>query len=433
MPISHYDSGDAALIQTLLSIRRERGVTQEDLAAVIGVDRSAYSRIEAGTRTLTAIELLKLASALRIDPSHLIPEPLRDTPESTRVVIEGVAPEVDGGQFPAKRVIGERVVVEADVFADGHEALSGVLRYRGPGEDSWSEVPLEPLVNDRWRASFEVTKLGRYSYTLEAWLDPFKGWCRDLARRVEAGQDVDVELQIGAQLIEEAAKRAHGRDQTRLERSAALLRTGDNVVELALDEDLQVLVGHYPDRQKATVYPKELHVLVDPVRARYGAWYEMFPRSTSTQPGGHGTLKDCEARLDYVAEMGFDVLYLPPIHPIGQSKRKGPNNATLSRKGDPGSPWAIGSKDGGHKSIHPELGTIEDFRRLVKRANELSIDIALDVALQCSPDHPYVKEHPSWFRIRPGRHRPVRGKPTQEVRGHLPDQLRVGGLAGAMG
>jgi starch synthase (maltosyl-transferring) len=321
-----------------------------------------------------------------------------------RVVIEGVQPEIEGGRYPAKRTVGEKLVVEGDIFTDGHDAISGVLLYRKEGARRWSEVPLEFLVNDRWRGEFEVTELGRYVYTLEAWVDPFRTWRGDLRKKVDAGQDVAVDLEIGAELIRQASSRAPGEDKKRLESSATTLKrrgSAGTKVDLALGEELLDLMGRYPNRGSATRYEKELSVVVDRERARCGAWYEMFPRSCAPQPGQHGTFRDCEKRLPYIAEMGFDVLYLPPIHPIGRTHRKGKNNSPKARRNDPGSPWAIGAREGGHKSVHPKLGTLKDFRRLIEKAKDHGIEIALDIAFQCSPDHPYIREHPEWFRLRP--------------------------------
>jgi starch synthase (maltosyl-transferring) len=321
-----------------------------------------------------------------------------------RVVIENVQPEIDAGRFPIKRVIGDSVVVEADAFTDGHDELNAVLLHRKGDSGSWSSVPMVPLGNDCWRAQFTVPTLGRYSYTVRAWIDHFKTWRRDMRKRLQAGQDVSVELLTGVELINRAAQRAEGHDAEKL-RSAtqAFAETAlrEEQVQLLLDEDLFHLVSQYPNLKDATSYERELVVWVDRERARYSTWYELFPRSCSPEPGPHGTLKDVEARLPYVAGMGFDVLYLPPIHPIGTQFRKGKNNVVSAQPGDVGSPWGIGGKEGGHKAIHPDLGTLEDFRRLVARAREYDIDIALDIAFQVSADHPYVKEHPNWFRKRP--------------------------------
>lgn len=317
-------------------------------------------------------------------------------------MIEGVSPEIDCGRFPIKRVIGESVIVEADIFADGHDQLSAVLRHRKSGRPAWDEVPFEPLGNDRWRASFGVTELGRHEYTIQAWVDHFKTWRHDLEKKIAASQDVGIDLLIGARLVRQAARRASEQDAaqlsewaTRLEDSSAAGRS-----DAALSSQLAQLVERYPDRQFAADYPKILEVVVDRERARFSSWYELFPRSTGSN-GQHGTFRDVERHLPYVARMGFDVLYLPPIHPIGAAFRKGRNNTVEAGPQDPGSPWGIGSAAGGHKAIHPELGTLDDFRRLVGAAARHGLEIALDIAFQASPDHPYVGEHPEWFRQRP--------------------------------
>lgn len=322
-----------------------------------------------------------------------------------RVIIADVSPEVEHGRFPAKRTVGDDLVVEANIFADGHDALTAVLRHRRQGERSWRETPMQPLVNDRWRGSFPLPELGRYEYTIVAWVDHFRTWRLDLRKRLDANQDVGVEFEAGAALVRAAASRAGARDRRRLERAAGVIGDAGTPVDqrsaLALNDGLFDLVLKYPDLTHATEYDHVLTVWVEPELARFSAWYEMFPRSCAAEPGRHGTFADCEARLPYIAGMGFDVIYLPPIHPIGTSFRKGPNNRLRAAPGDPGSPWAIGSKEGGHKAVHPDLGTLEDFRRFVKAAADRGIAVALDIAFQCSPDHPYVVEHPEWFAHRP--------------------------------
>jgi len=319
-----------------------------------------------------------------------------------RAVVESVAPQVDGGRFPIKRVVGDTVVAEVDAFADGHDAVAVLLRHRR-GVGGWLEAPMEALGNDRWRASFEVDHLGRYEYAVAARTDAWATWRRDLRTRIEAAQDVAVDLLIGADLVAGAGERAHGSDATTLATWAAELRgegSTDARANLALDDELDALMGRHPDRRHETV-SDAYGVVVEPVRARFSAWYELFPRSTSPTAGRHGTFRDVIARLDYVAGLGFDVLYLPPIHPIGRTHRKGPNNVTIAGPDDPGVPWAIGAAEGGHTAIHPELGTLDDFRSLVRAAEERGIAVALDLAYQASPDHPWVREHPAWFRQRP--------------------------------
>jgi starch synthase (maltosyl-transferring) len=315
-----------------------------------------------------------------------------------RVAIEAVWPEVDGGRFPSNRSLGEKVAIEADVFTDGHDALACILRYRHQATSTWTEVRMTALGNDRWRAEFAVTDLGRYIYTFEAWVDRFLTWRLQLAKRVAAGQDVALELEVGAKLVEAAAGRAQGADSTALVRQADALHASNEAA--AVSTELIELMDRYPDRSEAVTYPREIEMLVDPVRARFSSWYELFPRSAG-EPGRHGTFRDVERRLSYVASMGFDVLYIPPIHPIGRTNRKGANNSVKASPGEPGSPWAIGSEEGGHKSIHPELGTVDDFRHLLMAAEEHGLALALDIAFQCSPDHPYIREHPEWFRHRP--------------------------------
>ena len=320
-----------------------------------------------------------------------------------RVVIENVAPEIDGGRFPAKRVVGERVAVEADAFADGHDAIVCRLLYRHESDTDWSEAAMLPLGNDRWRGEFEAGRPGRYRYTVTAWIDPFLSWRAEFARRTD-GEDIVVAARVGSLLVTRAAKSAGAGDAARLLRVGQQLAHATDPAELkraGLSDETAALVSRYADRRHAALYDKELAVMVDRERARFSTWYEMFPRSASAQPGRHGTFRDCEQRLPYIAEMGFDVLYLPPIHPIGETGRKGANNTLEAAPGDIGSPWAVGAADGGHKAVHAELGTIEDFRRLLARARAQDIEIALDIAFQCSPDHPYVREHPEWFRKRP--------------------------------
>jgi starch synthase (maltosyl-transferring) len=322
-----------------------------------------------------------------------------------RVIIEGLRPEIHGGRFPIKRVTGERVVVEADIFVDGYDAISALLLYRKENDSEWAETPMKLLVNDRWRGSFVVAEFGRYRYTIIAWVDQFKSWRQDLAKKFQAGQEVSVELLIGAQLVAEASQRAPKHERQKMRAWASTLQSTQAAeqakVQLALSEELSELVDKCPDRRFATTYPKELVVVVDREKARFSTWYEMFPRSCAPGSGHHGTFKDCEDRLPYIKAMGFDVLYFPPIHPIGHTHRKGRNNNPVANPGDPGTPWAIGSEEGGHKSVHPQLGTMDDFQNFVAKAREYGIEIALDIAFQCSPDHPYVKEHPEWFRWRP--------------------------------
>jgi starch synthase (maltosyl-transferring) len=326
-------------------------------------------------------------------------------PEDGRVraVIDAVRPAVDGGRFAVKRISGDEVRVEADCFTDGHDALRVMLRWRRESQAAWQEVEMRDLGNDRWRAGFTAGEPGRYRYTVVAWVDAFLTWRRELERRKDA-DDIAIAVRVGAALVEEAAARAEGPDRERLLAWATGLAAPsapELLKVLALDEALGEVALRHPDRSLEARWPVERPLVVDRERARYSTWYELFPRSASPEAGRHGTFADVIDRLAYVAELGFDVLYLPPIHPIGREKRKGPNNALVAGKDDVGSPWAIGAAEGGHKSIHAGLGTIEDFRRLVAAARVRGMELALDIAYQCAPDHPYVKAHPDWFRWRP--------------------------------
>jgi starch synthase (maltosyl-transferring) len=317
-----------------------------------------------------------------------------------RVVIAGVRPHVDCGQYPIKRIVGETVSVEADVFADGHDSVSAVLLHRHSSAAGWTLVPMKAFPNDVWRAEFTVQQLGVHLYTVEAWVDAFATWRRDLKKRVDAGQDVAVELLSGARLLQQTSERASGPDAELLARWAGTIANPTSVA-LALSDVVADLAAQYPDRTLATRYDPPLPVTVDPPRAGFSAWYEFFPRSCSPEPGRHGTFRDAGDRLDYIASMGFDVVYLPPIHPIGRAYRKGKNNAVTAEADDVGSPWAIGAVDGGHTAVHPDLGTMDDFLQFVAAAKQRGIEVAMDVAFQCSPDHPYVAAHPQWFRKRP--------------------------------
>jgi starch synthase (maltosyl-transferring) len=320
-----------------------------------------------------------------------------------RVVIERVSPEIDCGRFPIKRVVGEKVVVEADVFADGHDQIACQILY-WQDEKKLKTSPMKPLENDRWRAEFSVEELGRYYYTVEGWIDRFETWRIDLVKRVAAAQDVHVELLLGTDLIAEAAAQAMGEDAEVLRQWAIRLRQAKDKPEgaaIALEEGMLELIRRYPVRNFASRFEKQLVVTVDREKARSSNWYEVFPRSCAAEAGRHGTFRDCEQWLPYIASMGFDVVYLPPIHPIGREFRKGKNNSPNPQPTDFGSPWAIGSAEGGHKSIHPHLGTLADFKRFVSAAEKQGLEVAIDIAFQCAPDHPYVREHPEWFRKRP--------------------------------
>jgi starch synthase (maltosyl-transferring) len=323
-----------------------------------------------------------------------------------RAVIDAVLPAVDGGRFPIKCIAGESVAIDAHCFTDGHDKLRVLLRWGAAGASEEYEVEMKPQGNDVWRAEFTPPRAGRYRYTVWAWVDPFESWRHELERRDDPA-DVRMALQVGSALIAETAARAAGSDAAILAEWSAQLRAAgadagaepNGQKALALDTARAAIVARYADRSLAATAALEL--VSDRKRAGFSSWYEMFPRSAGTEPGHHGTFRDVEARLPYLAGMGFDVLYFPPIHPIGRINRKGTNNTLTAGPEDVGSPWAIGAAEGGHKDILPQLGTLEDFRRLLATARELGIEIALDVAYQCAPDHPYVKEHPQWFKHRP--------------------------------
>jgi starch synthase (maltosyl-transferring) len=320
-----------------------------------------------------------------------------------RVVVEAVEPVVDGGRFPAKRIVGDVVDVEADVFADGHDRLGAAVRFRPDATAEWQEVTMSLVEHDRWRGSFRVSEIGGYRFQVGAWVDAFGTWREDLLKRLAAGQDLAPELLGGAQLVAAAARRASGEDAERLKAWATRLRKPkpEEYAELASSEELAALMTRYPDRRRGAAASPEFGLAVDRARARSGAWYELFPRSTSPKRGRAGTLDDVAALVPDLASRGFDVLYLPPIHPVGRTKRKGPDNASEAGPNDPGVPWAIGSQEGGHTAVHPDLGTLEDLEALIETLGEHEMELALDLAFQASPDHPWVREHPDWFRHRP--------------------------------
>ncbi|MDM0112497.1 alpha-1,4-glucan--maltose-1-phosphate maltosyltransferase [Variovorax sp. J22R133] len=332
-----------------------------------------------------------------------------DAPDGrSRVVIDAVMPVVDGGRFAAKRVAGETVRITAHVFTDGHDAPRVMLQWWKEGATERHELPMKLRYNDEWHADIVPPAPGRYRFTVFAWVDSFDSWHHELERRTDP-EDIRIAARVGAMEITGAAARTEGEDRNVLARWARALEesAADSEMEaaalkaLALDEVRGETARRHPDRSLQATFPAELPLVVDRARAQFSTWYELFPRSAGTQLGAHGTFRDVIERLPLIASMGFDVLYMPPIHPIGRMQRKGRNNALVTEAGDVGSPWAIGAAEGGHKSILPALGTPEDFRALVAAASQHGMEIALDIAFQCAPDHPYVKEHPAWFRWRP--------------------------------
>lgn len=328
---------------------------------------------------------------------------IRNAEGRRRVIITKVSPQVERGHFPAKTVVGEETIISADIFSDGHDVVTAAVLVKHEKERQWKEVSMKHLGNDRWQAKWYPEKLGLYQFKVQGWIDHFATWQRGLEKKIMANQDVHVDLLIGAEMIKERAQEAAASVQDQLyEWGEMLQKSADNGMDmtLALSKKLANAVAQ-STKSLVTVYPQVFSIIAERKKALFSTWYELFPRSTSSEPGRHGTFKDVERLLPRIARMGFDTLYFPPIHPIGEVKRKGKNNALVANSDDPGSPWAIGSKDGGHKSIHPQLGTLKDFRRLVNKAKAHGIDIALDIAFQCAPDHPYVKEHPEWFIWRP--------------------------------
>ena len=342
---------------------------------------------------------------------------MKPTEGRRRVIIEDIQPQVDGGRYPAKRVVGDAVTVKAAIFSDGHDHVAARVLYRPAGEKRWRMAPLTALPNDFWTGTFTVDQLGPWVFTIEAWVDHFDTWVHDLGKRLGAqpdpreptqqtgSQDIPLALRIGAGHLDGAALRAKGADAKKLKQAADGLRKLADAkhafYESPVPEYVIALAAKYPDLAYATTYEKPMPLWVDRERARFSAWYELFPRSCSPIEGRHGTLHDVEERLPEIARMGFDILYLPPIHPVGTAYRKGKNNAVSAEPGDVGSPWAVGGKEGGHTAILPELGTLADFDELVKAAQANGLEIALDIAFQCAPDHPWVTEHPDWFIVRP--------------------------------
>jgi len=334
-----------------------------------------------------------------------LPMPALVLADPPRLVIENVSPTVDGGRHAVKRVVGDVVDVGADIYKDGHDLIAARVAVLPPEERQWSYARMrydDP--EDRWSGSFPVDRIGRWTFTVEAWTDAFATWRSELTKKVAAGYDVSSELLEGAAILAAAARRARGKERSKLTSAAARLR--DRAVpvvdraDAGLAPELADLVDEIGEK-RVTRHDREFTIVVDRPAARFAAWYEMFPRSQGTVPGRHGTFADAERRLGDLAALGFDVVYLPPIHPIGHTHRKGPNNSLESDPDDVGSPWAIGDETGGHTAVNPGLGTIDDFDRFVRAANALGMEIALDYALQCSPDHPWLREHPDWFLVRP--------------------------------
>ncbi len=321
------------------------------------------------------------------------------TKGKTRVIIENVQPLVDGGLYPAKRTVGERVDVTASIFGDGHDHIRAEVLYKKKEATQWERVEMIPTFNDEWKVSFYVPEKGIYVYTIQAWVDHFDTWYDGFKKKANAKVDVKVELMEGAILLRSLGE--SNKDLITLARKLEDTQRYQAAIDLVLSEEFANVVHSNPLRENETKLNQEISIQVEHAKANFSSWYEFFPRSASLEAGKHGTFQDCIRLLPRIAAMGFDVLYFPPIHPIGKINRKGKNNNVRSLPGEPGSPWAIGSDEGGHKSILPALGTLDDFKKLITESKKLGIDVAMDIAFQCAPDHPYVQEHPEWFKQRP--------------------------------
>jgi len=319
------------------------------------------------------------------------------------VAIEHVQPEIDGAYFPIKRIIGEKVKVTADVFADGHDQIRATLLFRKLGKEKWQFSPMNFVGNDRWSGEFTVEEIGIYEYTIEGWVDHLITWLKDIQKRFQAQEKIKIDILSGIPLLERLTQQITSKEGKYIRQLITGLKEEEHpekLMAILQDKLLAVIIEENPLKNHKTRYPMELKVIVDRKKALFSAWYELFPRSCSPEINQQGTFLDCENILPDIANLGFDILYFPPIHPIGKTHRKGKNNAITTQKGDPGSPWAIGDETGGHMAIHPQLGSLNDLHRLIKKAKEYGIEIALDLAFQCSRDHPYIKTHPEWFRWR---------------------------------
>ena len=320
-----------------------------------------------------------------------------------RVVIDYVYPKINNGDFYIKRVVGEIVAVDANVLGDGHDIIAASVLYKHESEKKWSEARMTLIGNDEWKAAFTVEKQGYYAYKVEAWVDYALNWQHGIQRKIEDNQHVKSELLEGIEFLKTTSKKGNDAEKKYLENLKVVFENEQHyqdAIKEATSKKLYDIFTKYPEKKLAN-NSKEYQIYVDRLKARFSTWYEFFPRSASEQPGVHGTFKDCEHLLPKVAKMGFDTLYFPPIHPIGEVNRKGKNNTTTAYEGDVGSTWGIGSQHGGHKDINQQLGSLEDFKTLIKKAKEYKIEIAMDYALQAAPDHPWVKEHPDWFKWRP--------------------------------
>jgi len=425
-PLSSPGHPVAALLRTdAADPRRARHAT----LALLNLDAAASVEIEGSSILAEAgsfgpwtsgnghdTTMLDPASELTLAPGGLMtftaealppprPRPVSGAEQAARqprLAVEMPTPCVDNGRFPARRIVGGLVEVEADIIADSHDKLAVMLQWRGPGEDTWHETPMRPLANDRWAAAFPLLQLGVHHYSIQAWRDAYATFADELTKKYEAGVPIALELREGAAQVAKAADGASDATEARLSALVKLLdgQGADDKRETLLSSETAALMASADDRPLAvTLDPVPLQA--ERVGAGFAAWYEVFPRSLSDDPARHGTFADVELHLPRVRDMGFDVLYFPPFHPIGRTNRKGRNNTLTPAPDDPGSPYAIGSPDGGHEALHPELGTIEEFQHLRTAAAEHGLELAMDFAIQCSPDHPWLKQHRDWFNWRP--------------------------------
>jgi starch synthase (maltosyl-transferring) len=407
------DAADARFAQAarlhVINTAPSRAVSVDPASLLCEIDGSfgAFTALNGGAALIPGTPITLEASAIRVyaatrrdivGDSKLDPASVAAFARGPRVAIEAPSPCVDDGSLPAKRIAGEVITVSADIICDGHDVMAVVLRSRGPGETGWTETRMRSLGNDRFGAELPLARIGRYEYTVQAWRDVFATYRYELAKKVEAGLNVSLELREGVILVTRTAQRVPALKST-LDALTACDPAGQQA--MLLSPELAAQMAQADDRPRAASLPHPIHIDAERPGAAYAAWYEVFPRSMSDDPVRHGTFADVERHLPRVRAMGFDVLYFPPIHPIGRTNRKGANNTLTPSETDPGSPYAIGSVDGGHEALHPELGSFDDFHHLIQEAAGHGLEIAIDFAIQCSPDHPWLKEHKAWFEWRP--------------------------------
>ena len=402
---------ELAMLNTDLT--RARSVEAATILSGIDASLEDFASVDGTFTPVSGITVVLAPGEVRIATAAARPKPaqapgaarddLATLAEGPRVAIEAASPCVDDGALPVKRLVGEVVTVEADVICDGHDKLGVVLQWRQPGDAEMQEARMRPMGNDRYQAELPLPRIGAYEYTIQAWRDAFASYKDEIAKKSAAGVDVSLELREGLALLGRTVERSTGSSHAEFAALLARLKDADDATRLAsfLSPELAELMAQADDRPRAATLPRPIRIDAERSGAAFAAWYEVFPRSMSNDAARHGTFRDVERHLPRVRAMGFDVLYFPPIHPIGRTNRKGPNNTLTPSEGDPGSPYAIGSAEGGHDALHPELGTLEDFRHLIAEAAAHGLEIAIDFAIQCSPDHPWLKQHRGWFDWRP--------------------------------